>query len=283
MKKLICVLIVLFLVMPSMLLAQEVAGGAVAPQEDRPASLAPVYKEFIIDSFENDTMWHVSISRDVGIATVRHLANSATVKGDPIPLTEEVGAITANPPVDQNGVAIPSDSKVLGIKIEFIKRAWESITVKIDSPIAIIGTVQSVSFLSSGRLYKHNINLLFRSYTGEPIIIPAGQLFHYGWKRFDIKFPNGIDQTDPHYPKRVGGVVFEGFQIDLDPEDISGDYYIYFDDLRVVTNVAKAEYDGVNIVKPGSDDYNDISKILDGVDDLSEIRYDYRNDLDDTW
>jgi hypothetical protein len=43
-------------------------------------------------------------------------------------------------------------------------------------------------------------------------------------------------QTEYHYTNRTG-IRITGFEVDCDPMDAFGTYYIYFDDLRAVTDL----------------------------------------------
>ena len=47
-------------------------------------------------------------------------------------------------------------------------------------------------------------------------------------------------QQDYHYANRIGIRVI-GFRIDFNPEDTYGNYYLYLDDLRAVTDLFPEE------------------------------------------
>ena len=51
---------------------------------------------------------------------------------------------------------------------------------------------------------------------------------------------SGIIQKDYHYSTRMGLKVV-GFKIECDPEDAYGSYFMYFDDLRVVSDLYEME------------------------------------------
>jgi hypothetical protein len=47
---------------------------------------------------------------------------------------------------------------------------------------------------------------------------------------------NGVVQRSYHYNNQMG-IKITGFRIDCDPLEAFGSYYIYFDDLRAVTDL----------------------------------------------
>jgi len=52
---------------------------------------------------------------------------------------------------------------------------------------------------------------------------------------------NGIIQSDYHYTA-ASGIRVLGFRIDMDPLEAYGSYYVYFDDLRVRTDLYAEGY-----------------------------------------
>lgn len=184
-------------------------------------------QEYVIDSFEVDSQWKVEISKDLGIPTLRHIDGSPADKDTQKQTQEEEKDFT--------------DEKVLGLKVNFIKRAFEQILVRPDAPIHIRGVVKNISFFTIGRLYNHSISALFKTYSGQNVIIPVGKMNHYGWKKMEVEVPETIEQVHPNYPI-TGGMDFVGFLIDLDAMDIRGDYYVYFDDIRIVSDISMETY-----------------------------------------
>lgn len=224
MKRVAILLLCLLLLVPALSFAQN--------NQDQEENL----QEFVIETFEVDAQWKVDVSYDVGFPTIRLLEGSPSEKN--------------SDKKNQEDETNFDDDKVLGVKIDFIKRAFDQIIIKADNPIQIRGVVKTVSFFSIGRLYNHELSLLFKSYRGQDIILPVGKMNHFGWKKLEVNVPDSIDQIDPHYPYK-GGLEFVGFLIDLDAMDIRGDYYVYFDDLRVITDIGNETY-------AKSDDIEDI-------------------------
>lgn len=229
-RKSLMILSVLLLLLPFVAVAQDAA--AAAGMGGVRAGEGP--KEFLLDTFEDEGHWHASISNDVGYPTVKY------IEGSPIEKKPEKE--------DQAGNTDIVDAKVLGVKIDFIKRAWVPIIIKPDTPIEIRGLTRSFSFFTIGRQYNHNLSVLLKNYDGRDFVIPVGRIDHYGWQKMTVDIPVTIDQQDPNYPAR-GGLEFVGFLIDLNPMEIRGDFYVYFDDLRVVTDLKYEEYDEPDDIK----------------------------------
>jgi len=63
-----------------------------------------------------------------------------------------------------------------------------------------------------------------------------GKLNFSGWKKLTVAVPPSIVQRDYHYGDRMG-IKVHGFVVNCDPLEAFGTYYIYFDDLRAVTDL----------------------------------------------
>ena len=57
-----------------------------------------------------------------------------------------------------------------------------------------------------------------------------------GWRELVVSIPDKIKQTDYHYVDKQG-LKFNGFLIECDPMETLGTYYIYFDELRAMTDI----------------------------------------------
>ena len=78
-----------------------------------------------------------------------------------------------------------------------------------------------------------------------------------GWKQLTVAVPPSIVQDEYHFTSQRG-IKLLGIEIDFDLEESFGTYYVYFDDLRAVTDLF-ADSDMVAFVdQPGQ-------VVLDGV------------------
>jgi hypothetical protein len=85
--------------------------------------------------------------------------------------------------------------------------------------------------------------LLIEDFFGRTFELYMGRLNFQGWKKMTVAIPpqadnslTGIVQRNYHYNNLLG-IKIVGFRIDVDPMEAYGSYYIYFDDLRAVTDL----------------------------------------------
>ncbi|MDR1786048.1 MAG: flagellar filament outer layer protein FlaA [Spirochaetaceae bacterium] len=182
--------------------------------------------EVSVDLFEREGSWVSSISPDNG------LVSSRLFEGSPAAKTAYTTPEGETPP----------DTKVLGVKVQFYRRGVNTFYVKAASPIPITGVVKTISFWVTGRNQAHRISLIVRDYFSHIYELYVGDLAFAGWKQLRVTIPpspdgeRGIVQSSPYYGDHPG-LSIVGFKIDCNPVEARGTYYLYFDDLRAVTDV----------------------------------------------
>ena len=184
-------------------------------------------KEVSVDKFEREGFWRSYMSPDSGYITSRLFVGGPMGK-DPIP--------------DEAGMNIP-DRNVLGARVDFLRRGHTSFTLYPVRPIPIEGITKTVSIWVVGRNYNHELVLLLEDFFGRPFELYMGRLNFQGWKKLTVAIPpqandgfNGIVQRNYHYNNQMG-IRITGLRVDVDPWAAYGSYYIYFDDLRAVTDL----------------------------------------------
>jgi hypothetical protein len=184
-------------------------------------------KEVSVDKFEHDGYWLSSMSSDSGYTTTRLFGGGPAGK-TPVP--------------DEEGLDIP-DRYVLGTRVDFLHRGHMDFTIYPVRPIPIEGITKTISVWVVGRNYNHELSILVQDYFGREFELFVGRLNFQGWKRLTVAIPpqadngtNGIVQRNYHYNNQMGLKV-SGFRINCDPMEALGSYYIYFDDLRAVTDL----------------------------------------------
>jgi hypothetical protein len=225
MKRIFITLLILFLA--GFLCAQQNEVGAPNAERIGVDAAQQQLKEISIDKFEHDGYWFSAMSTDEGFTTSR-LFNGAPQ--DKVPLEEE------------EGLNIP-DQYVLGTKVDFLRRGHTSVTISPIRPIPIEGITKTISVWVVGRNYNHELKILLQDFFGRPFELYLGKLNFQGWKKLTVAIPpqapdgiNGIVQRNYHYNNQLG-IKITGFRIDCDPMETYGTYYIYFDDLRAVTDL----------------------------------------------
>ncbi|HHU36491.1 MAG TPA: flagellar filament protein FlaA [Treponema sp.] len=188
-------------------------------------------KEVSVDKFESEGTWITAMSADEGIIRGR-LFDGAPAGKVLIPEEEELN--------------IPDD-KVYGARVDFFRRGYNTFTVCAAKPLPVEGIAKVVSIWVVGRNYNHTLKLLLEDYRGDQFELYMGKLNHSGWKKMSVAIPpqspdghSGIIQKDYHYSTRMG-LKIVGFRVECDPTDAYGSYYMYFDDLRVVSDLYELE------------------------------------------
>ncbi|MFQ3619565.1 MAG: flagellar filament outer layer protein FlaA, partial [Spirochaetales bacterium] len=142
---------------------------------------------------------------------------------------------------DEEKIGIKEEDKyVLGVKTEFLRRGSATITVKPARPIGIAGIVKTMSVWVAGRNYNHTLKVLLQDFSGNPFELTMGKLNFSGWKQLIVAIPPNVEQRNPHYSTQTG-IKFLGFSIECDMRETYGNYYVYFDDLRAVTDLFAEE------------------------------------------
>jgi hypothetical protein len=189
-------------------------------------------KEISVEKFEHEGYWRSSISSDTGYSTTRLFAGGPAGK---------------EPVEDEQDLNIP-DQYVLGTRVDFLRRGHTSVTLYPNRPIPIEGITKTVSLWVAGRNFNHTLSLLIEDYFDRPYELYIGKLNFQGWKRMAVSIPqqaddgfHGIVQRNYHYNNQMG-IKIVGLRIDCDPMEAMGSYYVYFDDLRAVTDLFAEDY-----------------------------------------
>ncbi len=183
-------------------------------------------KEVSISKFEDAGFWSVSMGRDQGLTTLRRLPGGPLDK-EPIPDEEQIGLSE-------------TDQYVLGVRVDYYKRGFNQFVITPAKPLPVEGIVKTLSMWVVGRNSPHVLKMLISDQFGNNAEITMGKLNFTGWKKMTVAVPTTIKQQDYHYANRMG-LKIEGFRIDCDPVETRGTYFIYFDDLRAVTDLFAEE------------------------------------------
>lgn len=176
-----------------------------------------------ITHFEEADSWSVNMPIDQGVAL------SAARKGRPLEV----------PQIDPNDGT--RNDYVLGTKIMFNQRGFAYFTANPPKPIKIPGITKAVSVWVCGRSYRHRLFLHVFDYKGSVMILDMGLLDFVGWKKISIAIPTHIEQ-DNYHNTEWRGLSLAGLSVQCDPEEAYGVYYVYFDEIRAVTDIYNEEY-----------------------------------------
>jgi hypothetical protein len=190
-------------------------------------------KEISVDKFESAGFWDALMSSDEGLIQSRLFEGGPAGKAlEPIPDERYIGI---DPKV--------ADMYSFGARVDFYRRGYNEIFVMAKKPIPIEGISKTVSVWVVGRNYNHSLKLIVEDFFGRRFELPMGKLNFQGWKKLSVAIPpqsadgtSGIVQRNFHYNSHMG-IKVAGFKIECDPMEAFGVYYVYFDDLRTVTDL----------------------------------------------
>jgi hypothetical protein len=191
-------------------------------------------KEVSVDKFEASGFWDATISADQGYI------QSRLFEGGPLAKKDEVIADERN--INKDQAPIP-DKYVFGVRTDFYLRGNNEIFIMAKRPIPIEGITKTISVWVVGRNYNHELKVILQDFFGGRYELPLGKLNFQGWKKLTVAVPpqnpdgrSGIVQRNFHYNSRMG-IKVAGFKIECDPMEAFGTYYVYFDDLRAVSDL----------------------------------------------
>ncbi|MBU8913821.1 MAG: flagellar filament outer layer protein FlaA [Spirochaetales bacterium] len=202
-----------------------------AQQDSDPESLGrdtaqQQLQEVSISKFEDSGFWRVYMPIDQGLIESRRFEGS--------PIGKEL-----LPEEEALGIATPDDY-VLGVKASFFRRGNAELYIQPIRPLQVPGITKTISMWVVGRNFNHRLNVVVADYFGNVNILDMGKLNFSGWKRMTVAVPPTIVQRDYHYNDRMGLQII-GFMIEPDLMETYGTYYVYFDDLRVYTDLFAEE------------------------------------------
>ncbi|MDR2783362.1 MAG: flagellar filament outer layer protein FlaA [Treponema sp.] len=185
-------------------------------------------KEISVDKFEVEGFWRSEMSVDQGITLSRLREGSPEGKA---PLADEQDIST-------------SDIYILGTKVDFYHRGPATFKILAEHPLQVEGITKTISVWAAGRNFNHELYVIIQDYSGRQYSLKMGLLNFQGWQQLSIAVPTqgddkslgGIKQQDYHYTSNMG-IKIIGFEIRCDPLETYGTYYLYLDDLRVVTDL----------------------------------------------
>lgn len=187
-------------------------------------------REISVDKFEREGSWYVRMSPDDGVIAARLFEGAPAMKE---PLAED----------EENGV---EDKMVLGVRVDFFRRGINSFTITSGRPLPVEGTTKTISLWVCGRNQDHEMYVLVQDYFGRNYELYLGSLGFSGWKKLTCVVPpspdgeHGIVQSSAYYGDKPGLKIL-GFRVDCNPMQARGSYYMYLDDLRVVTDLYDME------------------------------------------
>ena len=154
------------------------------------------------------------------------------------------------------------DIKSLGIHGKFDRRGynWVDVYPKVigtggedEDPepfeIPIPGRIKYLDMWVWGSNLKYYMEAYFRDYQGVVYALPMGGIGHQGWKNLRVQIPTSIPQSRRALP-RLAGLTFVKFRIWTTPVERVDNFYVYFNQMKVLTDIFETLFDGDELADP---------------------------------
>jgi len=115
--------------------------------------------------------------------------------------------------------------------------------------VPFVGKIQRVDMWIWGANFDYNVDMVLVDFRGAEHRLPVGNIKHIGWKNFVINIPRNIPQSIDYIPS-LKTLSLEKFIIWTQPTETVKGAYIYFDQIKYVTDVFSEMYDGYQLGNP---------------------------------
>jgi len=154
------------------------------------------------------------------------------------------------------------DLKSLGIWGKFDRRGYNWVDIYPSIPgsaqngeppeafeIPVPGRIQYLDMWVWGSNLNYYLEAYFRDHQGVVHPLYMGNLGYTGWKNLRVRIPTSIRQSRRVLP-RFAGLHFVKFRIWTTPMERVDNFYIYFNQMKVLTDAFESTFDGDDLADP---------------------------------
>jgi hypothetical protein len=218
--------------------------------------LTIISEAFIIESFDGGTSheWDIagkSVSYDYSWKT---LSSKFITEGYP-----KISSVAAWPQALFGPNRQGNDYRVLGILGNFARDGYNWIDIYPSASndggeeeafeIPLPGRIQYLDMWVWGSSHNFYIDAYVRDYQGIVHVLRMGDIGYKGWKNLRVSIPSNIRQSKRILPS-YAGLRFVKFRLWTRPNEILGDFYVYLDQFKVLSDTFEAFFDGDDLADP---------------------------------
>jgi hypothetical protein len=115
--------------------------------------------------------------------------------------------------------------------------------------IPIPGRVKYLDMWVWGSNLNYVVEAYLRDYRGVVHVVELGNIGYQGWKNLRAAVPSSFPQGKRVLP-RLASLSFVKFRIWTSPREQAGDFYVYFDQFKVLTDTFESIFDGDELADP---------------------------------
>jgi len=158
-------------------------------------------------------------------------------------------------PIALHGIRRNQDAVLsLGVRGAFDRRGhnWVDIFPTQDAEpfeIPLPGRVAEIDMWVWGSNLNYELEAVFRDHQGMIHTVPMGNLAYTGWRNLSVKIPSNIPQGRRIQPT-MAPLRFVKFRVWTAPLERVDDFYIYFNNFKVLTDNFVNFFDGDDLANP---------------------------------
>ena len=115
--------------------------------------------------------------------------------------------------------------------------------------IPIPGRIQYLDMWVWGSNLNYYLEAYFRDHQGVVHSLYMGNIGYQGWKNLRVRIPTSIPQSKRVLP-RLAGLTFVKFRIWTTPVERVDNFYVYFKQMKVLTDTFESLFDGDELADP---------------------------------
>lgn len=151
--------------------------------------------------------------------------------------------------------------EVLGVNAAFDRQGYNHLDIfpvtknskgqLVSDPIPIPGRVQTLDVWVWGSDHAFTMDVEVEDYNGMMYMLRLGSLDFAGWRDLAVNIPNYIPQSVRTIPK-LRGLKLVKFVIWTDPTANVSNFYVYLDQVKVLTDTFQQRIDGAGLADPST-------------------------------